>query len=111
MLWHTIETRPVAHRALIYSVRSADEIAYERELRQLADDGQVDLRITITRDGPDSWLGPRGRVSAALIQSVIRTTDTQTVICGPQGMINDVSALLIASGIAAEQILTETYST
>jgi NAD(P)H-flavin reductase len=111
MLWHTIETRPVAHRALIYSVRSADEIAYERELRQLADEGQVDLHITITRDGPDSWLGPRGRVNAALIQSVIRTTDTQSVICGPQAMINDVSALLIASGIAPEQILTETYST
>jgi NAD(P)H-flavin reductase len=111
MLWETIEHRPATRRALIYSVRSADEIAYEGEFKELADEGRVDVRITITRDGPESWLGPRGRVNAALIQSVIRTPDTRAVLCGPQAMINDVTALLVGVGVAAEKILTETFST
>jgi NAD(P)H-flavin reductase len=111
MMWDTIENHPAAHRALIYSVRSADEIAYERELKALAEGGRLDLRVTITRDGPGSWLGPRGRVNAALIQSVIRTSDTRALICGPQGMINDVTSLLIGVGVAPEKILTETFST
>ena len=111
MIWDTIENHPATHRALIYSVRSADEIAYERELKELADAGRLDLRVTITRDGPESWLGPRGRVNAALIQSVIRTPETRAVLCGPQGMINDVTSLLIGAGVRPERILTETYST
>jgi ferredoxin-NADP reductase len=110
MMWDTIENHPAAHRALIYSVRSADEIAYERELSELAAGGRLDLRVTITRDGPESWLGPRGRVNAALIRSVIRTTDTRALLCGPHGMVNDVTSLLIGAGVAPEKILTETFS-
>ena len=111
MIWETIEHRPATHRALIYSVRSADEIAYEREFKELAEAGRVDVRITITRDGPESWLGPRGRVNAALIQSVIRTPATRAVVCGPQGMVSDVRSLLGAAGVAPERIVTETFLT
>lgn len=110
MLWDSIEHRPSTHLTLIYSVRSADEIAYEGELGELANEGRLDLRITITRDDPASWLGPRGRVNAALIHSVIRTPETRCVLCGPQGMISDVTGLLIAAGVPTDKILTETFS-
>jgi ferredoxin-NADP reductase len=111
MLWDTIEHRPSTHLTLIYSVRSADEIAYEHELRQLSTEGRLDLRVTITRDDPASWLGPRGRVNAALIQSVIRTVETRCVLCGPDGMISEVTSLLIGAGVPVDKILTETFST
>jgi ferredoxin-NADP reductase len=92
-------------------VRSADEIAYEEELRRLGEQGRLDLRLTITRDGPENWLGPRGRIDAPLIGSVVRSLDTRCILCGPPAMINDVTALLIAAGIAPDFILTETFST
>jgi glycine betaine catabolism B len=111
MLWDTIEHRPGNHVSLIYSVRSADEVAYEHELRQLSERGRLDLRVTITRDGPEHWLGPRGRIDAPLIASVVRTLETQCLLCGPPAMIKDVTALLIAAGISGDSILTETFST
>jgi ferredoxin-NADP reductase len=111
MLWDVIERRPLQHVALIYSARSVDEIAYGEELRQLADAGRIDLRLTITREGPESWLGPRGRIDAALVHSVVRRPETRALICGPPGMIADVSALLVASGIDRPRLVTETFAT
>jgi ferredoxin-NADP reductase len=110
MLWDTIEHRPVQHIALIYSTRSADEIAYEQEFRSLAKSGRVDVRLTITREGPESWLGPRGRIDNGLIQSTIRKPETQCIVCGPPGMISDVAALLLAAGVDRTRILTETFA-
>jgi NAD(P)H-flavin reductase len=111
ILWDTIEHRPANHVSLVYSVRSADEIAYEHELRRLGEQGRVDLRLTITREGPESWLGPRGRIDAPLIASVVRTLETRCVLCGPPAMIHDVTALLVVAGVPADFILTETFST
>jgi glycine betaine catabolism B len=109
MLWDALEHRSMRRIALVYSARSVDEIAYEDELRQLAESGHLDLRLTITREGPESWLGPRGRIDAALVQSTIHTTDTQCVLCGPRGMIDDVTTLLVGAGITRDRIVTETF--
>jgi NAD(P)H-flavin reductase len=111
MMWDAIEHRPANHLSLIYSVRSADEIAYEDELRRLGAQGRLDLRLTITREGPENWLGPRGRIDAPLVGSVVRNLDTRCILCGPPAMISDVTALLIGAGIPPESILTETFST
>jgi ferredoxin-NADP reductase len=111
MMWDTIERRPATHLALIYSVRSPDEIAYEDELRALSAEGRLDLRVTVTRERRESWLGPRGRIDAALVQSVIRTPETRCVLCGPAAMISDVTSLLSGAGVPGERIVTETCST
>jgi ferredoxin-NADP reductase len=111
MLWDTLEHRPVGRIAMIYSARSTDEIAYEQELRELGESGQLDLRLTITREGPGSWLGPRGRIDAALVQSVVKRVETRSVLCGPPAMIADVTALLVAAGIDRDRIVTETFVT
>ncbi len=111
ILWDTIEHRPANRLSLIYSVRSTDEIAYEHELRQLAEQGRLDFRLTITREGPENWLGPRGRVDAALIGGIVRNLETCCVLCGPPAMIRDVTTLLIATGVPSRLILTETFST
>jgi NAD(P)H-flavin reductase len=109
MLWDAIEHRPAQRIALIYSARNVDEIAYELELRELATSGRLDLRFTITRDGPENWLGPRGRIDAALVQSVVHTRETRCILCGPPGMLADVTALLVGAGIARDSIVTETF--
>ncbi len=111
MLWEVIEQQPSRRITLIYSVRSAEEIAYESELRLLAHEGRLDLRLTITRTGRDQWLGPRGRIDMALVQSVVRAPQTDCVLCGPPAMISDVSALLIGAGVPPERILRESFAT
>lgn len=111
MLWDVIEQQPGRRLALIYSVRSADEIAYEEELRTLASRSRLDLHLTITRTGRDQWLGPRGRIDRALVQSVVRTpVGTDCVLCGPPPMIRDVTALLVAAGVPPQRIVRESFS-
>ena len=110
MLWDVVEHEPLTPVSLIYSVRSADEIAYEQELRGLAAGGRLDLRVTVTREGTPGWMGPRGRIDRALIHSVVRSRDTRCVLCGPPAMIADVTALLGAAGIRDELIVRETFA-
>jgi NAD(P)H-flavin reductase len=110
MLWDSIEHRPLNRLAMIYSARSADEVAYEDELRTLAADQRLDLRITITREGIEGWMGPRGRIDTALVQSVVRSADTRVVVCGPPGMVGAVTQLLRAAGVSEHAILTETFT-
>jgi NAD(P)H-flavin reductase len=110
MLWDMIETHPATHLALVYSARSVDEIAYLDEFRQLAEQGRVDVRLTITREGPESWLGPRGRIDAPLVRSVVRTPDTRCILCGPPTMVSSVSDLLRGAGVDDDRILTETFT-
>ena len=45
---------------LIYSARSAEELIYADEL-----DG--DVTVTLTREAPEGWTGPTGRINADLI--------------------------------------------
>ena len=111
MLWDAIEHRPIGRVAMIYSARGVDEIAYEQELRELAEAGRLDLRLTITREGPGNWLGPRGRIDTALVQSMIRRAETRCIVCGPPGMIAHVAALLSGAGIGYERIVTELFET
>jgi ferredoxin-NADP reductase len=110
MIWDVIERNPSKHIALIYSVRSPDEFAYQQELEQLAAEGRVDVRMTVTREGVAGWLGPRGRIDAKLVQSVLKTTETRCAICGPPAMVNDVTGLLTSAGISSEKILMETFA-
>jgi ferredoxin-NADP reductase len=110
MLWDTIERGHANRVALIYSARSPDEFAYEDELRQLAAEGRLDLRLTVTREDRLGWLGPRGRIDAALVQSVVRTPDTRCVLCGPPAMLHAITALLAAVGVSSEKIVTETFA-
>jgi ferredoxin-NADP reductase len=110
MMWDMIERQPSNHLALIYSARSVDEIAYIDELRRLTDEGRVDVRLTVTRDGRESWLGPRGRIDAALVRSVVRTAETRCVLCGPPSMVASVSELLRGAGVEDDRILTETFT-
>ena len=111
MLWDAIEHRPETKLSLIYSVRSRDEIAYEDEFRKLAEAGRLDFRVTVTRTDPAAWLGPRGRITDALIQHVLRTPQTHCIICGPPTMITDVTALLTGAGVPPDLVLTETFAT
>jgi len=111
MLWDLLERQADIRLALVYSARSADEFAYESELRDRAAERRVDVRFTVTREGKEQWLGPRGRIDARLIQSVVHTTETRCAICGPPGMVNSVTKLLVAAGISPERILTESFST
>lgn len=108
MLWETRARQPAVDIALIYTARSPGELAFAAELRGLARTGALELHLVVTRDADSPWIGPRRRVDAALIRSVVRTPDTRCLVCGPAGLVAEAMTWLAAAGIDASRIQWET---
>jgi len=109
MMWEAL-AQNVGNIGLVYSARGPQDFAFRDELIQLASQGRIDLRLTITRDAGVEWTGGRGRVDAALIQSMLNSEDTRCLVCGPPSLVTEATATLQAAGVSQEKIASETFA-
>jgi ferredoxin-NADP reductase len=93
--------------ALVYSARRADEFAYLQELRTLADEGRLDLTLTLTGHLED-WAHARGRTGAAHLSQLVQP-GTLAFVCGPPAMVTDVPAGLVALGLPRDRVRTDDW--
>jgi NAD(P)H-flavin reductase len=107
MLRHAIDAKVPGRKTLLYSARNPVEFAYLPELRALARNGAVDLKLTLTGIA-DRWRHSRGRAGTELLAPLV-DTDTLCFLCGPPSMITEVPEILRALGVPAKQIRTEEY--
>ena len=110
MLRHALR---IPHRqiGLLYSARTADEFAYENELRTMAREGEIELRQTITRGGAEDWTGSRGRIGRSELQPLVHDRATLCFVCGPPTLVEETTRLLQDLGVAAERIRVEEWVT
>jgi glycine betaine catabolism B len=114
MLRHALR-EPRGRIGLVYSARTPSEFAYEDEWRQLAGEGRIELRQTVTRDydealGPSSgWAGKRGRIGRDELRSIVHTPATLYFVCGPPALVQDVPRLLDELGVPRERIRMEEW--
>ncbi len=109
MLRHALGL-PHRQIGLLYSARTPDEFAYERELRGLAEQGRIELRQTVTRlAGSEAWTGHRGRIGRAELQPLVRDPATLCFICGPPTLVAELSRLLGELGVPLERIWIEQW--
>ena len=108
MLRHALQ---VPHRqiGLLYSARTAGEFAYETELRSLARDGRIEFRQTVTRESPDNWPGPRGRISPSELAPLIHDPATMCFVCGPPTLVQEISRQLGDLGVPKNLIKIEEF--
>jgi ferredoxin-NADP reductase len=101
----------VPHRniGLLYSVRTADDFAYQDELQQLARERRIELRQTVTRDATATWPGPRGRIGRAELQPLIHDPATLCFICGPRTLVDEMPPLLEELGVPRTRIKVEEW--
>ena len=101
----------IPHReiGLYYSARTPDEFAYEQEFRALADQGRIELHQAVTRatDGP--WTGIRGRIGRSELEPLVHGPETLCFVCGPPGLVTEMSSLLGDLGIARNRIRVEEW--
>jgi ferredoxin-NADP reductase len=101
---------PHDHIGVLYSARTRDEFAFERELRALAERGEIDLRLTVTRDtGDEEWRGTRGRIGRADLERLVQGPDTLCFVCGPPALVHDIPRQLAEIGIPPERIKIEEW--
>lgn len=91
--------------SLVYSARDDREFAFLSELRRLAREGRVALSLVATRNAPSRWKGLSGRLTAAILRSLVLNSNPVTFICGPEGFVKDVKGALEELGV--ERIRTE----
>jgi len=108
MIRHVLETRRDATIHVLYSARSSREFAYLPELRGLARDGALDLRLTLTGKA-SRWPHARGRIDAVQLAPLVDVADTMAFICGPPLMLTGVTAALMDLGVSRDRVKTETW--
>jgi ferredoxin-NADP reductase len=108
MLRHRAASGSDAPFRLLTSARSIDDVLYRDEL--MCADG-VDVVLTLTREWPDDWSGPRGRVDRALLERVAWPAGDRphVYVCGPTGFVEAVAESMVALGHDPARIKTERF--
>lgn len=104
MMWTALELTHAPEIGVVYSARSAEEFAFAAELHRLHDQGQIQLRLAITREVPDDWEGHRGRVNQAMLAAAVGGHSSRCFVCGPASFVGDVRSMLRDCGIPNPRI-------
>lgn len=97
-------SRSSAPVRLLYSARSLDDV--------LGDDLPIpQTTITLTRDVPDGWQGPTGRIDRAMLaeRAFLPTTRPRVFVCGPTAFVETVASTLVALGHDPSSIRLERF--
>ena len=108
MLRHALAI-PHEDIGLFYSARTPQEFAFEREFRELADAGDIELRQTVTRASEADWTGPRGRLKRDRLAELVHDPATLCFVCGPPALVSEMPAVLQDLGIPRERIRIEEW--
>ena len=97
---------------LFYSNRVPEEIAFRKDLENLAKlNKNFTLLNTITRpeESKETWNGLTGRIDADLIKKYINN-NTLFYICGPPGMVDAMANILKEMNISQNRIKIEHFT-
>ncbi|MDT3706649.1 MAG: FAD-binding oxidoreductase [Thiobacillus sp.] len=94
---------------LVYSVSASSEILFRDELEAAART-RDNLHVSITVTQPDTdWHGLSGRIDPVKLHALEAPDDTLYYLCGPRGMIEDISTLLHELGVPMSRIIFEKW--
>lgn len=92
---------------LLYAARRPDEFAYLEEFQGLSRTGGLSLAPTLTGAAED-WVHGRGRPGIGHLTTLVHP-DTLAFLCGPRGMVADVTVALESIGLPRDRIRSEEY--
>ena len=106
---HMRDASSETHATLYYSVSQPDEILFREELEQSArKHTHLSLEITVTQ-ACDHWSGQTGRINKHKIAALNAPPNTLFYLCGPQGMVEDMTSLLRDLGVPASRVIFEKW--
>ena len=112
MLRHRRLSGNAVPAALLYSVRTREDVIYQQELSDLArSDARFTLRTTLTRDSAPGWSGAVGRIDGLSVRALLERLGgvADSFVCGPDGFVEAASALLMQAGQPSHAIRTERF--
>src|SRR5688572_1563074 len=112
MLRHRRLSGSAVPAALLYSVRTREDLIYYKDLTDLArSDARFTLRITLTQDVAPGWRGAVGRIELPAVQELLGDLGgvADSFVCGCAGFVEAASALLLQAGQPSDAIRTERF--
>ena len=112
MLRHRSLSGSPVPAVLLYSCRTREDVIYHQELSEIAqNDPGLTLRITLTREHPPGWSGAVGRIDLAMVRALVERLGgvADAFVCGPAGLVEAGSNLLLQAGQPVEGIRTERF--
>ena len=106
---HVRDARLPTQAHLVYSVSDSREILFREEL-EAAVRAHDNLHLSITVTQPDPrWHGLTGRIDPVKLHALDVPDDTLYYLCGPKGMVEDMSTLLHDLGVPMNRIIFEKW--
>ena len=106
---HVRDARLPTQVHLVYSVSDSREILFRDEL-DAAVRNHDNLHVSITVTQPDPrWHGLTGRIDPVKLHALDVPDDTLYYLCGPKGMVEDMSTLLHDLGVPMNRIIFEKW--
>jgi ferredoxin-NADP reductase len=94
---------------LVYSVSDSREILFRDELDAAArSHDNLHVSVTVTQADAD-WHGLTGRIDPVKLHALDVPDDTLYYLCGPKGMVEDMSTLLHDLGVPMNRIIFEKW--
>ena len=113
----TLAGEPKSRFTLVYGNRSSSSVIFKEELGDLKDQylGRLNLTFVLSREHQDIDLF-NGRIDRAKCDQLLaHWIDPHSIdvayICGPQSMMQEVSASLLESGVSKDRIKMELFGT
>ena len=96
---------------LLYSSRTLGDAIYRHELAEHADHDGVDVQLTLTRDWPEDWQGPRGRIDQRFLDEFVWPPERSphVYVRGPTTFVEAVAEALVRGGHEPKRIKTERF--
>ncbi len=111
-----LHAEPESIVSLIYANRNINSIIFKDALQELEEKYEGRLHVIhILDEAPLEWQGPSGLLNHELLTRLFeRIPDwghdkTTYLMCGPEGMMNNVETLLDQMGIPKERIFKESF--
>jgi glycine betaine catabolism B len=97
---------------LVFSVKTERDIIFRDELDALRlRHPNLQVTVTLTRDGGPGWARERGRISAAMLERAVPNIATHRVhICGPTEMTEPTRKMLRDLGVPEGSIEMESFA-
>lgn len=94
---------------LVHSVSNSHEFLFRDEL-DAAVHAHDNLHVSLTVTKPDpNWRGLTGRIDPVKLHALEVPDDTLYYLCGPKGMVEDMSTLLHDLGVPMSRIIFEKW--
>jgi ferredoxin-NADP reductase/DMSO/TMAO reductase YedYZ heme-binding membrane subunit len=96
---------------LVYSVKTERDVIFRSELEELQRRfPNLKVDVTLTQEASVEWTGKRGRLSAAMLMSMVPDIGQSRVhFCGPTEMVEPLKKALRELGVADEQMKSEAF--